>query len=143
MPHRTLGDASMRVRKHAEPLRGIWAMLLNTVHHTIARRALLARGGGALAGLALLDSDFANAIPLTLTFAPASIECRAAGSEIRIGNAGNGGDVERQTSAVGVAPDMTVPAVGVVILTVAATSAVMPATAWWRADRRNSSSSGQ
>ena len=76
MPHRTLGDASMRVRKHAEPLRGIWAMLLNTVHHTIARRALLARGGGALAGLALLDSDFANAIPLTLTFAPASIECR-------------------------------------------------------------------
>ena len=83
MPHRTLGDASMRVRKHAVPLRGVWAMLLNTVHHTIARRALLARGGGALAGLALLDSDFANAIPLTLTFAPASI---ATMSRCRVGD---------------------------------------------------------
>jgi len=142
MPHRTLGDASMRVRKHAVPLRGVWAMLLNTVHHTIARRALLARGGGALAGLA-------RWIRITRYLSPSRSrrhrwrQCRAAGSEIRIGNAGNGGDVERQTSAVGVAPDMTVPAVGVVILTVAATSAVMPATAWWRADRRNSSSNGQ
>jgi hypothetical protein len=39
-------------------------MLLNTAHQTIARRTLLARGGGALAGLALLDTAFAKAFAL-------------------------------------------------------------------------------
>src|SRR5947209_15576685 len=37
------------------------AMLLKVAQETIARRTLLARGGGALAGLALLDSAFAKA----------------------------------------------------------------------------------
>ncbi|HEY1430909.1 MAG TPA: hypothetical protein VGF39_04665, partial [Stellaceae bacterium] len=36
-------------------------MLLKTAPETIARRTLLARGGSALAGLALLDSAFAKA----------------------------------------------------------------------------------
>jgi DMSO/TMAO reductase YedYZ molybdopterin-dependent catalytic subunit len=36
-------------------------MLLRTAQETIARRTLLARGGSALAGLALLDSAFAKA----------------------------------------------------------------------------------
>ena len=39
-------------------------MRLNTAHRTIARRTLLARGGGALAGLALLDTAFAKAFAL-------------------------------------------------------------------------------
>jgi hypothetical protein len=36
-------------------------MLLKTAPETLARRTLLARGGGELAGLALLDSAFAKA----------------------------------------------------------------------------------
>ena len=36
-------------------------MLLKTAQASVARRTLLARGGGALAGLALLDSAFAKA----------------------------------------------------------------------------------
>src|SRR5947207_346073 len=40
---------------------GGFAMLLKATQETIARRTLLARGGGALAGLALLDSAFAKA----------------------------------------------------------------------------------
>jgi hypothetical protein len=43
------------------PLMGGFAMLLKTAPETIARRTLLARGGSALAGLALLDSAFAKA----------------------------------------------------------------------------------
>ena len=39
-------------------------MLLNTAHRTIARRTLLARGSGALAGLALLNSALAKAFAL-------------------------------------------------------------------------------
>ena len=39
-------------------------MLLNPAHQRIARRTLLARGGGALAGLALLDSAVAKAFAL-------------------------------------------------------------------------------
>ena len=39
-------------------------MPLKTAQETIARRTLLARGGSALAGLALLDSAFAKAFAL-------------------------------------------------------------------------------
>jgi hypothetical protein len=42
-------------------LTGGFAMFLKTAQETIARRTLLARGGCALAGLALLDSTFAKA----------------------------------------------------------------------------------
>src|ERR1700756_4672596 len=50
--------------KACRPATGGLAMLLNTAHQRIARRTLLARGGGALAGLALLDSAFAKAFAL-------------------------------------------------------------------------------
>jgi DMSO/TMAO reductase YedYZ molybdopterin-dependent catalytic subunit len=43
---------------------GGFAMPLKTAQETIARRTLLARGGSALAGLALLDSAFAKAFAL-------------------------------------------------------------------------------